>query len=119
MTATSSPEMRPCPFCGCDKADITIAAVEVPACESENLGVLEVDEGQCVLDFKEKPRQSPSIPGRPGRIYASMGIYIFKKDVLLEELLQFDSFGKQRGVGFTEPSSHQVLGVSGHRDGRE
>lgn len=69
------------------QADITIAAVEVPSCESEQLGVLEVDEGQRVLDFKEKPQQSPSIPGRPGKIYASMGIYIFKKDVLLEELL--------------------------------
>jgi glucose-1-phosphate adenylyltransferase len=70
------------------EADLTIAAVEAPACESEHLGVLEVDEGRNVRDFKEKPQQTPSLPGKPGRIYASMGIYIFKKDVLLEELLK-------------------------------
>jgi len=70
------------------EADLTVAAVEAPAGESEHLGVLEVDHEHSVVDFKEKPQHSPSIPGRPEKIYASMGIYIFKKDVLLEELLE-------------------------------
>ena len=60
------------------EADLTLAAVEMPATESGKFGVLEVDQSNSVLGFKEKPQHSSSIPGKPGRVYASMGIYILR-----------------------------------------
>jgi glucose-1-phosphate adenylyltransferase len=69
-------------------ADLTVAAVEMAAAEARHFGVLEVDQENRIIDFKEKPRQISSIPGKLGRIFASMGIYIFKKNVLMEELLK-------------------------------
>jgi len=68
------------------KADVTVACVTMPKETSSQFGVIEVDKNQHVLGFQEKPKKPRTIPQKPKKIYASMGIYLFNRDVLLKEL---------------------------------
>ena len=45
-----------------------------------------VDESWKIVDFLEKPRSPPAMPGKPERALASMGIYAFSADFLYSEL---------------------------------
>ncbi len=67
-------------------ADMTVACISMPKETSVDFGVIEVDKGQHVRGFQEKPKEPKTIPGRPNEIFASMGIYLFNKDILLKEL---------------------------------
>jgi glucose-1-phosphate adenylyltransferase len=71
-------------------ADITVGVVEVPAAESRHYGVLTATEWNRVTRFTEKPAVPDTLPGKPGSILASMGIYIFNTR-LLEQLLIEDA----------------------------
>ena len=68
------------------RADVTVAVVETPAQQAYHLGVLEVDKKMRVGGFQEKPAVPKAIPGKPDFIYASMGIYIFSRQTLIEEM---------------------------------
>ena len=68
-----------------NKADITIAALEVPVVEASRFGIFSVDEESRVNDFAEKPVAPERIPGRE-TCYASMGNYIFPTRKLIEVL---------------------------------
>ena len=68
------------------KADMTVACISMPKETSTDFGVIEVDKNQHVRGFQEKPKDPKTIPTRPKEIFASMGIYLFNKDVLLKEL---------------------------------
>ncbi|HIJ60734.1 MAG TPA: glucose-1-phosphate adenylyltransferase [Nitrospirae bacterium] len=68
-----------------NKADITIASIEVSKEEAKRFGILSVDEDFKVKTFVEKPQTPPNIPGRD-TCFASMGNYIFSKKVLIEML---------------------------------
>lgn len=65
-------------------ADLTIGAIQVPVSQANRFGVLEVDEHMQVVDFQEKPENPKGMTDRPGEALASMGIYLFKKDVLTQ-----------------------------------
>jgi glucose-1-phosphate adenylyltransferase len=67
-------------------ADATIATIEVPVEDGARFGIVDVDETDRVTDFLEKPTHPPSVPGAPNVALASMGIYIFRFDVLLRAL---------------------------------
>jgi glucose-1-phosphate adenylyltransferase len=47
-----------------------------------------VDEHARVVEFAEKPDHPASIPGKPDKSLASMGIYVFNKDFLFEQLVR-------------------------------
>jgi len=66
-------------------ADITIAALEVPAQEARRFGVLSVGSDSRVAGFEEKPEQPKTIPGKE-TCFASMGNYIFSTKKLIEVL---------------------------------
>ncbi len=68
-----------------NRADITIAALEVPAEEANRYGVFSVDEDSRVTAFTEKPEKPERIPGRE-TCFASMGNYIFPTRKLIEVL---------------------------------
>jgi len=68
------------------RADLSVAAVPVPASESKAFGIIEVDEAWRIIGFEEKPEVPKEIPGRPGWALASMGNYMFNPDTLADAL---------------------------------
>ena len=67
-------------------ADATLATIEVPVGDGRRFGIVSVDECDRVIDFLEKPARPPAVPGSPDVALASMGIYIFRFDVLVRAL---------------------------------
>jgi glucose-1-phosphate adenylyltransferase len=69
-------------------ADITIATLQVPPEEACRFGVAEIDEGYRIVGFEEKPKHGNAARSRfdNSMVSASMGIYLFSTDVLLEAL---------------------------------
>ena len=70
------------------RADVTISALPVPLKEASSFGVIQVQEKQRVTGFKEKPKRPKPIPRRSDEAFASMGNYLFNKDVLIELLYE-------------------------------
>ncbi|MDP4161747.1 MAG: glucose-1-phosphate adenylyltransferase [Bacillota bacterium] len=60
-------------------ADVTIGVVKVPWEEASRFGIMNVNKNGKITEFEEKPT-------RPLSNLASMGVYIFKKEVLLNYL---------------------------------
>lgn len=67
-------------------ADVTVACVETPIEYASGLGVMHVGEHDRILEFFEKPALPPEMPDKPGWALASMGIYVFKRTLLNEQL---------------------------------
>lgn len=61
------------------KADCTIAVIDVPLKEASRFGIMSADEEGRIYKFSEKPKN-------PESTNASMGIYIFSKEVLFRYL---------------------------------
>jgi glucose-1-phosphate adenylyltransferase len=66
--------------------ECTVGCIEVDREEAKAFGVMAIDENRLIVDFVEKPPEPPTIPGKPGRSLASMGIYIFNARYLYREL---------------------------------
>jgi glucose-1-phosphate adenylyltransferase len=49
---------------------------------------MHTDEQRRIVNFVEKPKDPPSIPGRPDRALASMGVYVFNAEFLYEQLIR-------------------------------
>ncbi len=92
-------------------ADLTIAVKPVSREEARGLGILRLDDESRLVEFVEKP-QDPEVVERftldaetvaatgvdadPGSLLASMGIYVFRTDVLVRLLREYrgDDFGR-------------------------
>ena len=99
-------------------ADVTIAVIELGKEVADEYGILEVDESFRVMGFQEKPGSPKTIPGDSSRILASMGIYIFKTQVLID-LLKTDTrpdFGKHILPGIL--NSHNVMAYPFRRENK-
>lgn len=68
-----------------NRADITVAALEVPVADASRFGIFTVDEDFRVSAFAEKPAHPECIPERD-TCFASMGNYIFSTRKLIEVL---------------------------------
>jgi len=84
-------------------ADLTIATVEHPLAEASAFGVVQVNEELKVTGFKEKPANPYPSPSNPSMAMVSMGVYVFKKKVLLAALSEICESG--RGFDF----GHDVI----------
>lgn len=79
-----------------ENADITIATIPVVAKEATEFGILKADENNRIQAFIEKPaaellkdwesETSEALQAAGKKYLASMGIYLFKKEVLLDLL---------------------------------
>ena len=68
------------------KADVTVGCLEMPRAESSGFGIMHIDEHDVIHSFLEKPADPPPMPGKPDMSLASMGIYVFDTEFLLDEL---------------------------------
>jgi glucose-1-phosphate adenylyltransferase len=81
-------------------ADLTIAAVEYPVELAGSLGVIQTDPSGRVIGFEEKPVLPQPLPSNPKKALVNMGVYVFKRESLLEALRKnvdlhgADDFGK-------------------------
>ena len=89
--------------------DITLATIPVAEKEASDFGILKADESNFITSFIEKPKKELLVDWssdtgdsmkKKGKIYlASMGIYIFNRDVLSKLLLETHpdatDFGKE------------------------
>lgn len=71
-----------------NKADMTVACLNVPIDEAKAFGVMGVDDTDRVIQFREKPSDPDPIPGNPEQALASMGIYVFNAAFLYEQLIR-------------------------------
>ncbi|HML10925.1 MAG TPA: glucose-1-phosphate adenylyltransferase [Stellaceae bacterium] len=67
-------------------ADCTVACVEVPLSQASEFGVMTVNASGLITRFDEKPKNPASMIGKPDRVLASMGIYVFTAPFLYAEL---------------------------------
>lgn len=67
-------------------ADVTIGAVPVPIDTASSFGIIVTGSAGRIHEFQEKPAQPRPMPTDPGRAYASMGNYLFSREVLVELL---------------------------------
>jgi glucose-1-phosphate adenylyltransferase len=68
------------------QADVSIACMEVLLQEAQAFGVMEVDADSRVVGFEEKPQQPKPLPDNAEYALASMGIYVFNREMLLDVL---------------------------------
>ena len=71
-----------------NKADMTVACINVPLHEASAFGVIGVDQDDRVIKFMEKPNNPDPLPDNPDQAFASMGIYVFNASFLYEQLIR-------------------------------
>src|SRR5450432_918258 len=90
-------------------ADISIATIPVNAKDASDFGIMRMDEGGYITSFTEKPKKDilpqwasdtgPVMHGMGRNYLASMGIYIFNRqllsDLLQNEYVEATDFGKE------------------------
>lgn len=106
-------------------AEITIATIPVNAKDGTSFGILKADENLSITSFIEKPNSEKIIGWESevgeemesqGRKYlASMGIYLFNKDILIDMLEgnERHDFGKEiipQSIGVNKIISYQYEG---------
>jgi glucose-1-phosphate adenylyltransferase len=99
-------------------ADVSIAVIEMGKETSREFGIVQVDETFRVRGFQEKPFAPKTIPGDSNRVLASMGIYLFKAQVLMDLLSsnELPDFGKDILPAILD--SHRVMAYPYRRENR-
>jgi glucose-1-phosphate adenylyltransferase len=71
-----------------EKADVTLATTQISPSEAGRFGIVQLDENCRISGFEEKPLHNhpPRSYFNPNVCSASMGVYLFSTDVLLETL---------------------------------
>jgi glucose-1-phosphate adenylyltransferase len=67
-------------------AAVTLATIEVPIADVGRFGIIAVDEQERVTGFQEKPKPEDAMTRSPDFALASMGVYVFDTDVLVQAL---------------------------------
>jgi len=68
------------------RSDMTISGIEVDISEASRFGVIHTGPDSRVIGFEEKPAEPRPMPGAPDKAFVSMGVYVFKRDVLIDML---------------------------------
>jgi glucose-1-phosphate adenylyltransferase len=69
-------------------AEVTVATLEVsPEEAAKRFGVIETDEHWRIVGFQEKPENPKRSKIRPDKVNASMGVYLFSRQLLLPLLI--------------------------------
>ncbi len=89
------------------KADITVAATRVSANDASRFGILNTNADGRICEFEEKP-------AFPKSDLASMGIYIFNKDIL-KEVLEEDEGDQKSGNDFGKNILPKIVSENKYR----
>ncbi len=68
-------------------AGVTVGTLEIDTSEAYRFGVAELDSQHRIVGWQEKPAQPKPAAHHPDKCYASMGIYCFNRDLLIETSL--------------------------------
>jgi glucose-1-phosphate adenylyltransferase len=69
-------------------ADVTVATFEVDAeAAAGQFGIIETDQKWRIVGFEEKPAVPKQSPIHPGKVNASMGVYLFNTQLLVPILI--------------------------------
>jgi len=68
-------------------ADLTVGAIEFDRAEASRFGVMELDKDSRIVGWQEKPAEPKPMPHKPDKSHASMGIYCFNRDFLIDVLM--------------------------------
>jgi glucose-1-phosphate adenylyltransferase len=66
-----------------NRADVTLAAIEVDQPSASRFGILEMDKDHRVLTFEEKPKDPKPRSQTHSTCFASMGVYLFNVKTLM------------------------------------
>lgn len=69
-------------------ADMTVGCLEVDLERAKEYGVMTVDDQDRVVEFAEKPQNPQPVPDDKHVALASMGIYVFNRAFLFEQLIR-------------------------------
>ncbi|MDH5666456.1 MAG: glucose-1-phosphate adenylyltransferase [Nitrospira sp.] len=69
------------------QADAVVGAIDIPIQDASRFGVISVNEDYRITGFDEKPAHPTPLPNDPSHAFASMGIYLFRTDVIRKHLL--------------------------------
>ncbi|MEW6142393.1 MAG: glucose-1-phosphate adenylyltransferase [Chloroflexota bacterium] len=87
-------------------ADITVGVAEVPISEGFRFGIVTLDRSERIIGFQEKPKE-------PKSNLASMGIYVFNKNVLtscLEKNAQKNAYDFGKDIIPASIGKHRIFG---------
>ncbi len=79
----------------------TVGCVEVPIATASEFDIVDLDARECVASFVEKPARPRPLAGDPQSALASMGIYAFDRELLVDCLI----------VDARDPSSRHDFGA--------
>ena len=70
-------------------AGVTVAGIRVALEQASEFGVIEpAADGHSIAAFREKPTDAVGLPDAPDQVYASMGIYVFRADTLIDAVTE-------------------------------
>lgn len=104
-------------------AKCTVSCIKVPVAEASAFGIMDIDVNHKIHGFVEKPQNPPTLPNDPDHCLASMGIYIFDTDYLMDilnndhfSLVSSHDFGKdiipkavEEGVAWAHPFEYSCV----------
>lgn len=104
-------------------AKCTVSCIKVPVDEANAFGIMDIDESEKIKGFIEKPTNPPTIPNDSKHCLASMGIYIFDSQYLMDilkndhvSLTSSHDFGKDiipkavdEGVAWAHPFEYSCV----------
>lgn len=67
-------------------ADVSIACMSVDIEQAGEFGIMQVDADMKIVAFEEKPTDPIPLPDDAGQALASMGIYVFSRQLLIDAL---------------------------------
>jgi len=69
------------------QADLTIACIPVPKSDASRFGVAAVEGQGRIVEFQEKHPDPTPMPSQPDTCLASMGVYLFRTETLVREVM--------------------------------
>jgi len=70
------------------EADVTIGIVELEKEKAVSLGIVEIDNGFRIINFREKPTLQELASLNKEKVYVSMGVYVFNREILKNQLIE-------------------------------